>query len=344
MPPRPSAGTIGTLSARVLVRVANFASTRGHDPESVCRAVGLSLATLHDPEARVPYSVAEQLGHHVATITRDANFGLHLAQDVRDARIYDAGALMLMASPSIRVGFERLTRFQRFWGDGERCVLYPADEGLILRYELPGVATRPRRHADECALAEMVIGVRVLSAQDLSPRAVRFRHDAPDDIREHRELFRCAIEFGAEHTEIEFDDAVLDASMRDANDAYSAIFVEQVERALARLPPETRTSASVRAAARAALSSGHCTGSGTARSLGLSVRTMQRRLRADGTSFEEIIDALRREMALACLDKELTVPEIAWLLGYADASAFHHAFKRWTGRSPEQVRSARGTS
>jgi AraC-like DNA-binding protein len=94
-------------------------------------------------------------------------------------------------------------------------------------------------------------------------------------------------------------------------------------------------------AARAALAGGECTLAGTARVLGVSVRTLQRRLRSDGTSFAELVEALRREMAFEYLDKQLPLQEIAWLLGYSEPSAFHHAFKRWTGLTPEQARATR---
>jgi AraC-like DNA-binding protein len=334
----------GNISARVLLRVVDFAAARGHDPEALCRAVGLSLGALREQDARVPYGVAEILGEHASALTGDPNIGLHLAQDVRDPHMYDAGVLMMMASPSIRAGLERMAQYQRYWGDGQRCTLVPARGATRVRYQLPGPAARSRRHADECAIAEIVIGVRALSSHDVAPRAVRFRHPAPDDTREHAALFRCPLEFDAPHTEVELDDAVLDLPMRHANDAYCAIFQEQVERALARLPGERGVAADVRAAAKAALAGGECTLAGTARALGVSGRTLQRRLHEGGTSFGELVDALRREMAEEYLDRRLRVAEIAWLLGYADPSAFHHAYKRWTGTSPEQARAARAAT
>jgi AraC-like DNA-binding protein len=85
---------------------------------------------------------------------------------------------------------------------------------------------------------------------------------------------------------------------------------------------------------RAALASGGCTLAGTARGLGVSTRTMQRRLAAEGTSFAAVVDALRRELACTYLDRRVPIPEIAALLGYADGTAFHHAFRRWTGSTP----------
>jgi AraC-like DNA-binding protein len=333
----------GTLSARVLVRVADFAAARGHDAETLCQSAGLTLATLRDPSARIPYPIAEKLGMRAAELTRDPNLGLHLAQDVRDTNFYDPGVLLMMSSPTLGASLERMERYQRYWGDGERCKLLAHADGLCVRYELAWATGDYRRHSEECAMAEIAIGARVLTGRDVAPRVVRFRHRAPDDTGEHRALFQCALEFGAAHTELELDRSTLELPLPQANETYRAIFEQQVERALARLSPEASVSASVRNLARAALTSGGCTLPEIARALGSSVRTLQRRLHADGTSFAEVIDALRREMAEEYLDKQVPVQEIAWLLGYGDASAFHHAFKRWTGTTPELARAARGT-
>ena len=270
---------VGTISGRVVLRVVDFAARRGHDPGVLCRSVGLHLDKLKEPDSRVPYGVAEDLGERAAAAMDDENFGLHLAQGVGEAFTYDAGALMLMASSSVRVGLERMVRFQRYWGDGERTRLVPAQRGLAVRYALPGPPRPSRRHSDECALAEIVVGLRVLTASDVAPRAVRFRHPKPRDTSEHDALFRCAPVFGADHTEVELDDAILDLALPHANAAYCAIFEAQVERALASLPDGSGMTAEVRAAARATLAGGECTLAGTARILGTSARTMQRRLR-----------------------------------------------------------------
>jgi AraC-like DNA-binding protein len=337
----PAQQQAGMISSRVVVRVVDFAAARGHDPEQLCRSVGLSLSTLRDPNARLPFALAERVGMRAAELCSDPNLGLHLAHDVRDPRVFDAGVLLMMASPTLGASFERMALYQRFWADGERFVLRPTPGGVCLRYTRQDPLGEYQRHSDECAMAEFVLGARVLTEQDIAARVVRFRHAAAADTREHAALFRCPIEFNAEYAEVEIDRAVLDLPLPHANETYRAIFQQQVERALARLPGPSGIAAGVRAAAQAALSSGDCSVTGTARVLGISVRTMQRKLHAEGTSFAELIDALRREMAAAYLDKQVPVPEIAWLLGYAEPSAFHHAFKRWTGTTPEQLRAAR---
>jgi AraC-like DNA-binding protein len=324
----------GAISARMVLRVVEFCRARGHDGEALCRSANTSLTALTQPDARVPYALAARISERALALTREPNFGLELARDVGDPKHYDAGLLFLMASSSLRVALERMVARQRYWGDGERARLTPVPGGLALRYTLPGASGEYGRQSDECAMAEVALGARALSGRALLARVVRFRHPAPRDTSEHRSLFRCQLEFDRAHTEIVFDDHALDAPMRHTNEAFCAIFEQQVEQALARLPTESSASAGVRAAVRIALGGGGCTLEGTARSLGVSTRTLQRRLKTEGTSFGAIVDALRRELASVYVARGISVPEVATLLGYSDATAFHHAFRRWTGSSP----------
>lgn len=328
----------GTLSAHVLQRLLDHVAEAGHDLDAVCRSVGLHPEVLRAPKARVPYALVEALSVRVATLTGDDNLGLHLAQRVPEMVGHDAGLLMLMSSASIRAGLDRLVRLQRYWGDGERGALVAVTGGLAFRFT--NVCEHPLalRHGDECALAETLIGMRALSGRAVIPLAVRFKHPAPSDLREHLALFGRAPAFCEESTQIELADADLDAPLPHANAAYCAIFEQQVVKALGGLPIKHAMVEEVRVATRAMLAAGACTLPGTARVLGVSARTLQRRLQDAGTSFADLLDALRQELAVAYLDQGLSVAEIAFLLGYNAPSALHHAFKRWTGKAPEQLR------
>ncbi len=332
------------ISSRVVVRVVDFAAARGHDPEQLCRSAGVALSALRDANARLPFALAERVGMRAAELCNDPNLGLHLAEDVRDPRVFDAGILLMMASPTLGASFERMERFQRFWADGPRFARLPTAGGVCLRHIHQPALGEYQRQSDECAMAEFVLGARVLTEREISPRVVRFRHAAPADTREHRALFGCPIEFGAEFAEVEFDSETLALPLPHASERYRSIFQQQVERALARLPTPSGLAAAVRAAARAALSNGGGSLEDAARAVGISARTLQRRLREEGTSFAALIETLRRELAEAYLNEKMPVPQIAWLLGYAEPSAFYHAFKRWTGTTPEQVRAARQSS
>jgi AraC-like DNA-binding protein len=330
----PRATPTGTIAAHVVLRIVAFCQRRGHDPAQLCANAGSSLEYLSQPDARVPYAVVARLGELALLLTGDEDFGLNLARDVEKMENFDTGVLLLMASPTVGAALERFAANKRYWGDGDRSTLARIPGGIALRYLFEGAGGEVARHSNECALAELTLGVRVLSGQPLRPLVVRFAHRRPRKTTEHEKLFACPIEFGAELTEIVFDDETLQTPMQHANQTFLTVFEKQMEAALARLPKQIGTSDAVRAAARAALAGGNCTLPDTARTLAMSVRTLQRRLKDEGTSFVEVIDALRREMAVAYLQRQMPIPDIAEVLGYADATAFHHAFRRWTGHSP----------
>ncbi|MBL8677894.1 MAG: AraC family transcriptional regulator [Myxococcales bacterium] len=336
-----SEGSVGAISAAVLSRVVDYVGAKGGDAEALCRSVGVSPNTLRTPGARVPYELAEALGVRAQKLLDDPRFGLHLGQFTNESSetFDDAGVLAIMASATVAEAIERLERFQRLWGDGNRARIAILDNGGA-RYTWTSPVSSPesRRHADECAMAEVVVGLRAVVSPSLAPERVRFAHSALDDVSEHEAFFRCPIAWSAEETSLELSPEVMASPMPHANAAFCRIFERQIERALARLPIAPALVDSVRAVARATLGTGHCTLEHTARALKTSPRTLQRRLHDEGTSWAQLVDALRHEIALECVARGRSSIEIAEVLGYTDATAFHHAFKRWTGQTPEQAR------
>lgn len=322
-----------TVSARVLLRVVAFCERRGHAPEALCREAGVGYALLMQEQARLPWPAVERLCQRALEVTGDEHFGLHLAEDVGDAKHYDIGVLVLMASATLGDALARFASSTRYWGDGERVTFLRSADGLTIRSALPGAGAFVR-HSEECSLAEVVLGARQLSGHSVSPVVVRFSHGAPQKLSEHERIFACPLEFGAAHSEVVFDEPALATPMRHANQAFLTVFEQQLEQALSRLPSPARTSAAVRNVAQTALCNGGVSLDAAARALGMSQRTLQRRLQEEGTSFAAIVDATRQEMALAFLAHGLSLTEVAELLGYAETTAFHHAFRRWTGRSP----------
>jgi AraC-like DNA-binding protein len=330
----------------MLLRVIDFVASRGHDARALCRSVGLHEAALRMPGARVPYELAHRLNTRAVELTRDPHFGLRLAEDVREPRLQglDTGLLMLMASDTVGTALERMVKYQRFWGDGERSRLVQLPGARALRYHLSAPHAVTQRHSDECALAEVMLGLNALAERPVSARAARFRHAAPSDRSRHAAVFSCPLEFGSAHTELIFDDVALRTPMRHAHAFYAEIFRQQVEHEIAQLPSAVSVTLEVRGIVGALLPSGVCTLASTARALGLSARTLQRRLQGEGSSFDALVDRLRHELSLHYLDQQLPVREITELLGYTDPRAFHYAFKRWTGSTPERLRAARAQS
>lgn len=335
----------GGSAARIVLQLIDLAASLGHESQQLCRAVGLNWHALQDLDATVATDAVERLSLHVAALTGDPNIGLRLAHRPRESSQLDPGFLMMMACSSLQESLQRMERMERmqmYWSDSARIQLLPLPDGMCLRHDQPGAPSELCRLSDEAALARIVRGVRVLVGNDAHPRVVRFRHARPVDTREHAALFACELQFDTPHNELELSGELLRRRLPHANETYREIFQRQVEHALARLPARTELSADVRAAAQAALARGHCSLAATARVMGIGARSLQRKLQAEGTSFGELIEALRCELAEAYLAQGLPIQEIAWQLGYKTPSAFHHAFKRWTGKTPTSLRSLGG--
>ncbi len=147
------------------------------------------------------------------------------------------------------------------------------------------------------------------------------------------------VTFGHACSEIELEPAVLRLPIRDEDPAMSRLMERYAEEWLARLGGQASLVEQIRRHIYTELGNGVPSAEAIARPLGLSERSLSRRLRAEGLSYLEIVDSVRRELALVYLrNRSLKMAEVAFLLGFSELSAFYRAFRRWTGMTPAQVR------
>ena len=194
---------------------------------------------------------------------------------------------------------------------------------------------------------EMMVASGLKFARDISgvwvrPRRVCFAHAEPRDLREHEAFFDCEVRFGAGYDGLEFDRDTLAIPLPGADADLSQFLVEHL-RAIAGDPPPAAATLEgrVRQAICQRLGNQTLTMAALAQELGMSTRTLRRRLLEHRTSYHEILDRVRRELADELLgDPDHKLSEVAFLLGFSDASAFHRAYVRWTGRTPASRRRA----
>ncbi|HYY42110.1 MAG TPA: helix-turn-helix domain-containing protein, partial [Pyrinomonadaceae bacterium] len=173
-------------------------------------------------------------------------------------------------------------------------------------------------------------------------RSVSFQHPQPADTTEHRRIFRAPVHFDQPRNELVLDRALLALPLARADAGLCALLDRHAQELLARLPQRDDTTAQVRRLLSDALSGGDPNIAAVARQLGLSARTLQRKLRAEGTSYQDLLDLMRRDLARRYLqERDMAVCEVAYLLGFSGPSAFHRAFRRWTGVTPKEFRQAK---
>jgi len=180
---------------------------------------------------------------------------------------------------------------------------------------------------------------RQLTGLRLVPNRVRLMHHRARNA-EFTKFFGVHVEFGAAADDITFSNAIRQAPAVSADSYLNRLLISYCEEAVSNRP-QTRGSfrSNVENAVVPVLPHGKARAGEIARQLGVSERTFARRLAQEGLSFSELLDSLRSDLAHRYLaDRNLTISQIAWLLGYQEVAAFSHAFKRWTGSTPSKAR------
>ncbi len=310
----------------------------GHDPAPLVERFGLPANAGELPEVSLPLATLQAFLDAAETLSGDAFLGLHVAQRVPRGN-YGLVEYIARASPTVRDTFRALARYMALLEPAWRATFQDAPDGSgTFVYGLPGEPLAYGRHASEFGLALFVHVGRQLTARAWNPRDVAFAHPAPADIRPLVEHFGVTPAFGTGRNALTLDAATLALRVVDADPVLLSV-LERAAGVPSPAPPSERAAPpfvrEVRDAVRAALSDGAPQMRGVAKRLHVSPRTLQRRLTGAGTSFQDEVDAVRRELAFEYLrDANLGVSQVAFLLGYSELSTFDRAFKRWTGMTP----------
>jgi AraC-like DNA-binding protein len=274
----------------------------------------------------------------VAEALNDELLGFHLAQ-TQDLR--SLGMLYYVSASSETMG-EALRRSARYVSLPNEGVSSKYSVNGECRFEIQyvGVTRSLDRHQILFLVTALLRACRHLTGLRVTPTSVRFAHYCSGENPELAAFFGDNVKFAASADDMTFTGASNDLRIVSADPYLNQLLVSHCEEALA---GRTRKQGSFRAKVENAivplLPHGKAHAAEVAQKLGLSQRTSARRLSSEGLSFSQVLEDLRSDLAKQyLLDDALSVSRIAWLLGYQEVSAFTHAFKRWTGKTPREVR------
>jgi AraC-like DNA-binding protein len=319
--------------------VFDYALSRGVEEAELVRRADLRGLSLRDPDARLPMRCYYNVIEAGADLTGDAHFGLSYMETVTPAAIGAVGFLA-MTSATLGESIARILRYYRLLAEGERITLERDGETATVRFE-PWGPTRPA-HAQVCemyAFDFLVMSARMTFAE-VPILAFDVRHARRGGEEPYLSVFGRAPRFEAAENRFCFPTNVLERKMPNADAALSRFFESYVEK-LDRALPGGSVSESVRRTIAARLCDGELGIAALARELRQSARTLQRKLADEGTSVSALLESVRRERAFACLTANLPIGEVSYLLGFSEPRAFHRAFRRWTGETPQSWRASR---
>ena len=331
------------MSARIGALIIHSAAASGADSAALEAEAGFAATTALDPDARMPLATETALWAAGERLSGDRDLGLHTAERLQPGA-FDVLDYVVRTAPTLRIALQRLSRYNRLEHDAAQFSLH--DDGQRVRIVhafrggRPGQSLGQHRHSIEFTLGSLAVIGRQLGGGPFVPTSVAFCHAAPQSTGEHTRLFGVSPRFSAPANVFEVAAADLDRPLPAADPRLWRIIERHAEALLAARPDPTESlAARVARDVTNTLGEGPPTLADVARRLHMSERSLQRHLRDEGVRFDALVEGLRRDLALSYLaDRKMAIAEVAFLLGYSEPSAFHRAFKRWTGTTPGELR------
>ncbi|WP_260963258.1 AraC family transcriptional regulator [Pseudomonas citri] len=309
----------------------------GLDSQALCLGAGLDPQLMDDPNARYPLSATTRLWALAVQASGDPAIGLRVSRFVNPTTFHAMG-YALIASGSLREVFERIVRYQPVVNDALTLQLSRTEDRYLLSLTVPSGHPTPAFEAIDAFTAIYLRTCRSRLGRDYAPLAVYLRRPEPADPTPWHKMFRAPVHFAAGQDRLEFNLVDFDSHLDDTDPASAEPNETTLKRSHIPLKPLT-WERKVCTAIEAQLPEGEPSAERVAQAMHLSLRSLQRHLADEGCRFDTLLNECRENLALLHLrDPQCSLSEVGYLLGFADASSFSRAFKRWTGMTPGQFR------
>jgi AraC-like DNA-binding protein len=333
IPRLPTATGFAARRAVVALRNHNI------DPTPLLQRFGLTEQAVNEDEIRVSAAAQARFLESAAETLKDPALGFHLATEVNPRAV---GLLFYVASAAKDLGeaIELFARYLRIVNEAVRVKLTRQNRDLAVELQLVGVPRLRAGHNAEFGVAVIVKSLREITGRTVHPTKITFVHIRSSGFREFERFCGCPVEFGGSSDQLVFSNQSL-ATPLITEDVHLLDTLRPIcdEAAQQRETAPGTLRALVENEAQKLLPHGRAQRHNVAKKLAMSTRTLARRLASEGTTFEEVVDELRRSLALQYIKTpSISLSQIAWLLGYEGGTSFSHAFRRWTGVPPSAAR------
>jgi len=325
-----------TLAALTHVLATALRKEYGIDPEPIFSAAGFNLDQPPSPQQRYPLSGIRKLWNLARTASGDAAIGLKTGKYVRPPRLYALGCAW-MASSTLLDAMQRLVRYHRLLSTASvQIALTESTDSYILSTAFPDPARSPPKEGGDCGMVALLTLCDLVSGEEIRPLRVELTSPASVHPEVYKAALRAPVEFDSEIHRFHFDKATLlrrlpsDApDIARATDRIAENYIEALD--------SHKVASEVRRLLIDLLPAGETDQSIVSTRMNRSVSTLQRQLNQEGSSYRDVLESTRRQLAEDYLrERKHSQAQIAYLLGFSDQSNFSRAFKRWTNMAPKE--------
>jgi AraC-like DNA-binding protein len=327
------ANTVLSVNCRVLLQACRQA---GLDTQALLASVGLEPGPIEDPDGRVPPERVAALWEAAEEATGDPHLALRAVRSVApgDYRVIE---YLMQSAPTVGAGLSKIGEYFAWIDTSVELPIVERDELFGCSIDIHAPPSFVPLRAVEFTFGTCLRKLQSVASEPLRPARIDIATAPPADRRPLEAFFDCPLEFGAEDNRLLFERATWNVPLRTGD----PILLGMLEKRAKELVQELRTDSELQARVRKLLIEGGPMPSvaEVAKRLGMSARTLQRRLGEEGATFAALIDDARATLARSLADDpKIALLEIAFLLGFSDQSSFTRSFKRWTGQTPAAYR------
>lgn len=328
-----------TVSAGVVQGLIDFAVAEGADRADIHARAGLQPSVLADHDNRIAMSRYRALVAAAKQLSENPAIALHYGERMDLSELSLVG-LITRSSPTMRDALIQLNRYGQ--------LVVEVDTGTAQRFEIVRengeiwlVDNRRAANAfpelTEVTFARLTCGPRRFTDK-LALGAIEFTHPAPSYAAEYDRIFQAPVAFESRRNAMQLDEGWLAHPVALTPSYMFGILTARADELLESLRAEATFRARVERLLMTMLHSGDVSVARVAGEVGMSRQTLYRRLKAEGTTFKEVLDELRFRLAIDYIEGgKVSVNQVAYLTGFSDPSAFSRAFRRWTGKSPRTI-------
>lgn len=316
--------------------IAQTIEGAGQDPAELFAEAGLQLDSLRDPNVRIPSQAMQKLLLLAEERCQDPMFGLHLTRYVHPTTFYSLGIAMY-SSETLGDYLDRYVKYYRLITTNDFLeAVIEHDVYRLSATPQPEMPLIPIRVDGFAALS--VRTIRIAMQTDFAPRAVYLARPCPEGLQmKYADFFGCPVIFDAPLTTIEIDRAELKRPLPFANPELTRLYEQLTINYLDKIDRADFPGRVHKELVRL-LPTGVSGKEQVAQALNMSTRTLYNKLEGAGTTFREVLDGTRQDLAEEYIRQDLPIFEIAYLIGFSDTANFSRAFKKWTGKSPMEFR------
>lgn len=329
---------MGKVTALFAQKVVEAVSD-GVDKEALLRSVGLAYGETVDPSHMLEdvayYAFLEQTA---AADPEATSLPLRVGAKMR-CNDYGAFGLAWKSATTLRGSYDRAERYALVLSSVSTYEVEATADGAFMHLHRDGERRLGMRLSNENTIASIASISREVSSRPFQPLAVYFKHAAPATTAFHVAYFGCPVYFGADRDALLVSRDTLQTPNKLGDPGISKFFDMHLAEEITKFDDDLPLERQVRDHIATALSEGIPTISDVGRHLGMSARTLQRRLAEQGYSYQTLVDEARRQLAKRLLrDTDFSLIEVAFMTGFSGQSAFTRAFKRWAGQTPRSFR------